>query len=79
MRVTVTSRLDAYVKKQLESGEYASADALVEDALRLHAALQAQSEALRQDIEAGIRSLDAGDGKQLSAASVKAAVHRRRL
>ena len=65
MDIALTSDLESFVKKKVESGQYASADAVVHAGLRLLEQQQRdreeQLEQLRKEIATGLEQLDRGD------------------
>lgn len=76
MNVSLTSKLESLIKHKVESGMYHSASEVIREALRLleeRDAVQAvKLEALRQDIKAGMESLDNGRGRGLDVERIKA-------
>lgn len=76
MNVSLTPQLESYVKQKVVGGMYNSASEVVREALRLleeRDTLQAMKlEALRQDINHGLASLDNGEGKTLDIEAIKA-------
>lgn len=64
MHVSLTDKLDEYIKKQIESGLYNNASEVVREALRLKIQAdqteQAKLEALRRDIGEAIEQADRG-------------------
>jgi antitoxin ParD1/3/4 len=53
--------LEQFVQSQLDSGKYGSASEVVCDAVRILRERQKRLEGLRQEIEQGIKDLDAGE------------------
>lgn len=76
MNVSLTPQLESYVKQKVVGGMYNSVSEVVREALRLleeRDAVQAvKLEALRQNINQGLASLDNGEGKLLDIESIKA-------
>lgn len=76
MNVSLTAQLEFYVQQKVASGMYNSASEVMRDALRLMAekdAIQAAKlETLRSDIRQGLAALDAGEGRALDIAAIKA-------
>ena len=64
MNVSLTPELEEMVNKKVESGMYVSASEVIRDALRLmqdmDAVKEQRLERLRQEIEVGLKQLDAG-------------------
>lgn len=75
MNISLTPQLELYVKQKVAGGMYNSASEVVREALRLleeRDALQTMKlEALRQDINQGLTSLDNGEGKPLDIDVIK--------
>ena len=62
MHVSLTDRLDGYVRQKVEDGLYNNASEVIRDALRLQiASEQSKLESLRSDIDAAWRQADDGD------------------
>lgn len=76
MNVSLTPKLESFVKQKVAGGMYNSVSEVVREALRLleeRDSLHAMKlEALRRDIEQGLASLDDGYGKSLNVAAIKA-------
>ncbi len=76
MNVSLTARLEAFVKSRVDSGLYRSASEVVREALRgmeERSELQAAKlEALANDVSAGLAELDSGRGIPLDVDAVKA-------
>lgn len=75
MNVSLSPQLESYIKQKVETGMYNSASEVVREALRLleeRDAARGRFEALRQDIGAGLDSLDSGKGKPLDVEAIKA-------
>ena len=76
MNVSLTSELENYVKSKVAKGMYNSVSEVMREALRLleeRDAMQAiRLEALRQDINRGIDSLERGEAKSLDIEAIKA-------
>lgn len=64
LTVHLSPQLESMVREKVESGRYASAEEVVQDALRLMQARDdaaaSQLDALRQEIAEGLADLDAG-------------------
>jgi antitoxin ParD1/3/4 len=75
MNVSLTPKLEFYVKQKVAGGMYNSVSEVIREALRLleeRDALQTMKlEALRQDINQGLASLDSGEGKPLDIDAIK--------
>ena len=67
MNISLTPTLEEYLKEKVASGMYNSTSEVVREALRLledqDAMKSAKLNSLRKDIQAGISSLDKGNGK----------------
>ncbi|MBK8267006.1 MAG: type II toxin-antitoxin system ParD family antitoxin [Planctomycetes bacterium] len=65
MNVSLTTKLNQFVKKQIESGRYASASEVVRDGLRLledqERVREIRLRELRKEIKKGIVQIDRGD------------------
>jgi antitoxin ParD1/3/4 len=76
MNVSLTPQLESYVKQKVAGGMYNSVSEVVREALRLLEARDAiqsmKLEALRQDINQGLTSLDNDEGKPLDIDVIKA-------
>lgn len=76
MNVSLTPQLETFIKQKVDTGMYTSASEVIREALRLleeRDALQAvKLESLREDIEAGVASLDRGEGRPLDVEAIKA-------
>ena len=76
MNISLTPKLEQFVKNKVKGGMYNSASEVVREALRLleeQDALQAlKLEALRAEIEQGANSLDRGEGRALDIEAIKA-------
>lgn len=76
MNVSLTSKLENYVKAKVATGMYNSASEVMREALRLmeeRDAMQAvRLEALRQDINKGLDSLEREGSKPLDLEAIKA-------
>ncbi len=75
MNVSLTPQLESFVKQKVSTGLYNSVSEVIREALRLleeKEALKAMKlQALRADIQAGIDSLDKGEGKSLDINAIK--------
>jgi antitoxin ParD1/3/4 len=76
MNVSLTPQLESYLKQKVAGGMYNSVSEVIREALRLleeRDALQSMKlEALRQDINKGLASLDNDEGKPLDIDAIKA-------
>jgi len=76
MNVSLTPKLESYIKQKVAKGMYNSVSEVVREALRLleeRDTLQAMKlEALCNDINQGLKSLDNGEGKSLDMKAIKA-------
>lgn len=76
MNVSLTPQLESYLKQKVAGGMYNSVSEVIREALRLleeRDALQSMKlEALRQDINKGLTSLDDDEGKPLNLEAIKA-------
>ncbi|MDX2506046.1 MAG: type II toxin-antitoxin system ParD family antitoxin [Gammaproteobacteria bacterium] len=76
MNVSLTPQLEDFVKQKVSTGMYSSVSEVIREALRLleeKEALKAINlQALREDIQKGIDSLDNGRSKPLDIESIKA-------
>ena len=76
MNVSLTSELENYVKSKVATGMYNSVSEVMREALRLlkeRDAMQAiRLEALRQDINKGMNSLERGEAMPLDIVAIKA-------
>ena len=76
MNVSLTSELENYIKSKVATGMYNSVSEVMREALRLlkeRDAMQAiRLEALRQDINKGMNSLERGEAKPLDIEAIKA-------
>ncbi len=81
MNISLTTTLENYLKQKVESGMYHSTSEVVREALRLlenQDAMQAvKLNALRNDIQAGVKSLANGDGIEFDPEEIKAEARRR--
>jgi antitoxin ParD1/3/4 len=75
MNVSLTPELERLIQRRVKSGLYGSASEVVREALRRleesEAARNARLAALRQDLDVGIRELDAGLGRPLNQAALQ--------
>ena len=67
VNISLTPKLEQYVKSQVEAGLYRSASDVVCEALRL----LEERDALRGEIEQGLSSLDVAQGRALDIESIK--------
>ena len=76
MNVSLTPQLESFVKQKVSTGLYSSASEVIREALRLLEEKEAlktmKLQALRADIQAGMDSLDKGEGKSLDIDAIKA-------
>ena len=76
MNVSLTPQLESFVKQKVSTGLYSSASEVIREALRLLEEKEAlktmKLQALRADIQAGMDSLDNGEGKSLDIDAIKA-------
>jgi len=81
MSLTLPPELEEIVRGRVLSGAYSSSSEVLREALRLIEArdrwLEAQREAFRRDVEAGLAQLDRGERESLTAADVMQRVDRR--
>ena len=61
MLVTIPSDLEAFIRIEVASGKYASADEAFSEAVRLLQERERQWGSLRDDIEIGMRAFDRGE------------------
>lgn len=75
MNISLTPRLESYVKQKVAAGMYNSVSEVMREALRLleeHDALKAMKlEALQRDIREGVDELDNGQGTLLNMEDIK--------
>jgi len=76
VNVSLTPKLESYVKQKVSAGMYNSVSEVVREALRLleeRDAMQSMKlEALRADIKEGLDSLGRGEGRPLDIEDIKA-------
>lgn len=76
MNVSLTPQLESFVKQKVSTGLYNSVSEVIREALRLLEEKEAlktmKLQALRADIQAGMDSLDKGEGKPLDIDAIKA-------
>jgi len=76
MNVSLTPKLEDFVKQKVDQGLYNSVSEVMREALRLLVERDAEKEmklvALRRDLQEGIDSLDRGEGKPLYMDEIKA-------
>jgi len=76
MNVSLTPKLEDFVKQKVDQGLYNSVSEVMREALRLLVERDAEKEmklvALRRDLQEGIDSLDRGEGKPLDMDAIKA-------
>ena len=61
MLATIPSDLEAFIRSEVASGKYASADEAVSEAVRLLQEREQQLVSLRADIEIGMSAFDRGE------------------
>ena len=61
MLATIPSDLEAFIRSEVASGKYASADEAVSEAVRLLQERERQLVSLRDDIEIGMSAFDRGE------------------
>lgn len=76
MNVSLTPKLEQYVKQKVAAGMYNSVSEVMREALRLleerDALKEMKLEALQRDIQEGIDGLDRGEGTPLNMDDIKA-------
>jgi len=76
MNVSLTPQLESFVKQKVSTGLYNSVSEVIREALRLleekETLKNIKLQALRADIQAGMDSLDKGEGKPLDIDVIKA-------
>jgi len=81
MNISLTPTLENFLKQKVASGMYHSTSEVVREALRLledqDAMKSVKLNTLRKDIQAGIDSLDNGEGKEFNPEEIKAEARRR--
>lgn len=81
MNISLTPTLENYLKQKVESGMYHSTSEVVREALRLlenqDAMQSVKLNALRNEIQAGIKSLANGDGIEFDPEEIKAEARKR--
>ena len=78
MNVSLGKGWEDYVTEQVASGNFNNASEVVRDALRRQQEHFLKLEALRQDVAAGVASIEAGRVSHARPADVKAMVAQRR-
>ena len=75
MNVSLTPQLEGYVKQKVSTGLYNSASEVIREGLRLleerDSLKQIKLQALKQELNAGIESLDAGKGRAFDKDAIK--------
>lgn len=71
MTITLSPELESFIKRQLDSGAYASASEVVSNALKLLEERERQLQLLREEIQEGIDQLDRGEYSTLTMADIK--------
>ena len=64
MKLSIAKELEDYIAEEVESGRFADADAVVNDALRLHETYLAT---LREDVRQGLDDLSEGRYRSVTA------------
>jgi antitoxin ParD1/3/4 len=81
MNISLTTTLENYLKQKVESGMCHSTSEVVREALRLRESQDAMRavklNALRNDIQAGVKSLENGEGIEFNPEGIKAEARRR--
>jgi len=81
MALTLPPDLEVTVRERVSSGAYSSSSEVLREALRLIDArdrwLEAQREAFRRDVEAGLAQLDRGERESVTAADIMGRIDRR--
>jgi antitoxin ParD1/3/4 len=76
MNISLSPQLENFVKQKVSTGLYHSVSEVIHEALRLleekEILKSMKLQALRGDIQQGLDSLEAGEGKQLDIESIKA-------
>ena len=76
MNVSLTPRLEGYVKQKVSTGLYSSSSEVIREGLRLleerDSIKQMKLQALRQEIGVGVESLDSGKGRPFDKDAIKA-------
>ena len=82
MNVSLTPKLEIFVKEKVNNGLYNSASEVIREALRLleerDTLQKIKLDALRQEINQGLDSLDRGEGKALDIDAIKAKARSKR-
>ena len=80
MNISLTPTLEKFLKQKVASGMYHSTSEVVREALRLledqDAMKSVKLNALRKDIQAGIDSLNNGEGTEFNPEEIKAEARR---
>lgn len=63
--LTLSDEWSAYLKEQVETGEYATVSDVIRDALRDHRVRQQKLDALRAHLDQGLSQLDRGETVEL--------------
>ena len=75
MNVSLTPQLENFIKQKVSTGLYNSVSEVIREALRLleekDALKSMKLEVLKNDLQAGIVSLDRGEGKPLDIDAIK--------
>ena len=76
MNVSLTPKLEGYVKQKLSSGLYNSASEIIREAFRLleeqDSFKQLKFQQFKEELNQGITSLDAGHGRAFNKDNIKA-------
>jgi antitoxin ParD1/3/4 len=71
MTITLSPELESFVKSQIASGAYTSADEVLRNALKLLEEREHKLQLLRADIQEGIDQLDRGEYSTLTMDDIK--------
>jgi antitoxin ParD1/3/4 len=72
MNESLPSDVQAFVKQAIASGDYASEDEVLAQAVRVLKEVTDRHQALRGDIQVAIDEIDRGEGKSWNADEIKA-------
>ena len=78
MNVSLTPRLERFIKDRIEDGRYHSASEVVRDALRLLEVREWRRGELRKAVRVGLEQLDRGEGRPFDDDLVREVVARGR-
>jgi antitoxin ParD1/3/4 len=65
MTLTIPPEFEPFVQQQITQGEYQSAEAVVNDGLRILQELKRREAEFRQEVQLGVDQLDRGEGMRL--------------